>query len=274
LWPALEKALALKTFAGKEKILDAFVHFTKAAKAVWEKDSSLAAQMNKIAIREAKRNNDAYRPHAFAALGIYSETRTDIDMFDEVHNIVLPMLEELADEDKMDTTDDTKSGGKSEEAATITAGVSALFRAINVHDLDPSPLTHLPKIILVIKVVLPSSKVTVATRLTLYERMKVLFDGLGKRVHSKRSSTCEVALELFALLELSSGSGTEIMRTKRGEAAEAIVKALDANVFGAPTDARAACKEKMKEVVGEGLLHERSQGVKVIFQRVLTALKG
>jgi proteasome component ECM29 len=195
-------------------------------------------------------------------------------MFDEVYDTVSPMLEELADEDKMDTTDDTRSGGKSEEAATITAGVSALLRAINVHDLGPSPLTHLPKVIQVIKIVLPSSKVTVATRLTLYERMKVLFDGIGKRIHSKPSSTYEVALELFALLELSSGSGTEIMRTKRGEAAEAIVKALEANVFGTPTNARAACKEKMNEVVAEGLLHERSQGVKVIFQRVLAILKG
>ena len=273
LWPALEKTLALKTFAGKEKILDAFVKFTKAAKSVWEKDTNLATQMKKIAIREAKRNNDAYRPHAFASLGVYSEARTDIDIFDEVYNIVAPMLEELTDEDKMDTTDDTKSGGKSEEAATITAGVSTLFRAINVHDLDPSPLSHLPKLLQVIKAVLPSSKVTVATRLTLYERTKVLFEGLSKRTHPKAFSTYEVALGFFALLELPSGSGSEIMRTKRGEAAAAIVKALDASVFGTTEDNRDACKEKMKGIVAEGVTHERSQGVRTIFERVLTALK-
>jgi proteasome component ECM29 len=273
LWPALEKALALKTFAGKEKALDAFVKFAKATKPVWEKDASVAVQMKKIAIREAKRNNDVYRPHAFASLGVYSETRADIDMFDDVYNIVAPMLEELTDEDKMDTTDDTKSTGRSEEAATITAGVSALCRAVNVNDLNPSPLTHLPKLLEVIKAVLPSSKVTVATRLTLYERMKALFSGLSKKTHSRAISTYEVALGFFALLELPSGSGSEIMRTKRGEAAETIVKALESDVFGKSTDGRAACKEKMKEIIAEGVSHERSPGVRAIFDRVLRALK-
>jgi proteasome component ECM29 len=273
LWPALEKALALKTFDGKEKILDAFVKFTKASKSVWGKEPSLASQMQKIAVREAKRNNDAYRSHAFASLGEYSEARTDIDMFDDVSNIIAPMLEELTDEDKMDTTDDTKSSGKSTEAATITAGISALFRAVNVKGLDPSPLTHLPKLLEVIKAVLPSSKVTVATRLTLYERTKVLFDGLTKTTHARNPSSYDLALGFFTLLELPSGSGSEVMRTKRGEAAETIAKALVGGVFAGTTDKREACKERMKGLLAEGAMHERSSGVRAIFERVLKVLK-
>lgn len=273
LWPALEKALALKTFSGKEKVLDAFVKFTKATKPVWGQDSSLAAQMKKIAIREAKRNNDAYRPHAFASLGEYSEARTDIDIFDEVYDIIAPMLEQLTDDDKMDIADDTKSSEKSEEAATITAGVSALFRAVNINDLNPSPLIHLPKVVKVIKALLPSSKVTVATRLTIYERMKVLFEGLGKLTHPQASSTYEVALGFFELLELRSGSGSETVRTKRGEAAEAIVKAIRGGVFGTSMDGKDDCKEKMKNIVAAGLVDERSLGVKAVFERVLKTLK-
>jgi proteasome component ECM29 len=263
----------LRTFAGKEKVLDAFVKFGKATTQVWTNDSSLAAQMRKIAIREAKRNNDAYRPHAFASLGEYSELWTDVDMFDEVYNIVAPMLEELTDEDKMDTTDDTKSSGNSEEAATITAGVSALFRAININDVEPSSLAHLPKLLDIIKKVLPSSKVTVATRLTLYERTKILFDGLSKRTHSLSSSTYEVALGFVTVLELSSDSGSEIMRTKRGEATEMLVKALIGGVFGSPAEVRDACKEKIKDLVTEGMMHERSPSVRAIFERVLKTLR-
>jgi proteasome component ECM29 len=89
IWPALEKALALKTFDGKEKVLEAFVKFTKAGVALWSCEPNIAAQMKRIAVREAKRQNDIYRPHAFSGLGEYSEARTDIDMFDDVYNIVV-----------------------------------------------------------------------------------------------------------------------------------------------------------------------------------------
>lgn len=89
IWPALEKALALKTFDGKEKVLEAFVKFTKAGSSLWNAEPSIAAQMKKIAMREAKRQNDVYRPHAFTSLGEYSEARTDIDMFNDVYSIVV-----------------------------------------------------------------------------------------------------------------------------------------------------------------------------------------
>ena len=272
IWPALEKTLALKTFDGKEKVLDAFVKFTKAAKSLWEEESSIAAHMKKIAVREAKRNNDAYRPHAFTSLGEYSEARTDIDMFDEVYNIVAPTLEDLTSENKMDTEEDSKPSGKSDEAATITAGISALFRAVNIKFLDPSPLTHLPKLLETVNVVLPSAKVTVATKLTLYERSKVLFDGLRKRTHSQDSSKYDLALGFFAVLELPSGSGSELMRTKRAEAAEVIVQSLVGGVFGMHREGRDSYKDKMRDMVMEGRKSERSPAVQSALDRVSKAL--
>jgi proteasome component ECM29 len=271
IWPALEKALALKTFDGKEIVLDAFVKFTKAGKSLWEQEPNIAAQMKKIAIREAKRNNEDYRPHAFTSLGGYAEARTDIDMFEEVYNIIAPMLEEATNEDKMDTTVDTKTGDKSEEA--VTNGISAVFRAVNIKYLDPSPLTYLPALLQLSKTVLSSTKSTAATRTAFYERSKALFDGLRRRTHSQGSKHYELALGFFGLLEVAGGSGPETMRLKRGEAAEMIVQSFISGVFGMFRDGRDDCKEAMKEKIVEGRRIERAPGVKAVLDRVLKALE-
>lgn len=57
-----------------------------------------------IAIREAKRNNSAYRPHALSSLGQFAENRDDLDIMPDALAIVPPVVEELSDdhEDKMD----------------------------------------------------------------------------------------------------------------------------------------------------------------------------
>ncbi|KAE8452216.1 hypothetical protein EG329_001683 [Mollisiaceae sp. DMI_Dod_QoI] len=273
MWPALEKALALKTFDGKEKVLTSFVSFTKAGSSLWSKESSIAAQMKKIAIREAKRNNDVYRPFAFASLGEYAEARADIDMFDDVCNVIGPCLADFTDEDKMDTEDDTKVGGKSHESATITAGIGALFRAINIKLMDTSPLIHLPALLEVVKKVVTSTKITVATSLTIYERAKALFDGLRKRTHTQESSRYELLLDYFKILNVQSGSGSEAMRLKRAEAAEMMVQALVSGVFGMFREGRNECKEQMGQMTLEGRKNERSPGVQAVLDRALKGLE-
>jgi proteasome component ECM29 len=272
IWPALEKALALKTFDGKEKVLEAFVRFTKESKSLWGEESSIAAQMKKIAIREAKRNNDAYRPHAFASLGEYSEIRSDIDIFDEVYNIINPILEELLSDDKMDMTDDATSGGKTHESTTITASITALFRAVNIKHLDPSPLTHLPKLLEVVKKTSSSTKATVATKIAFYERTKAMFDGLRKRTHSQGSKRYELAIGFFTSLEVFGGSGSEAMRQKRAEAAEMIVEAFIGGVFGTFAEGRETCRQQMKAMATEGRKSERSPTVQAVLDRLLKAL--
>jgi len=273
IWPVLEKALALKTFDGKEKVLDAFVKFTKAAKLLWEKESGIAAQMKKIAIREAKRNNSTYRPRAFISLGEYSEARTDLDMFDEVYNIVAPMLEKLTSEDKMDTSEDNDKGGSSNDTATITAGLTALFRAINVKRLNPSPLTHLPRFLKAVQDMLASPKSTTVTRIALYERAKALFDSLRKMTHTQSSSYYELALGFFKVLEIPSGSGSEAIRMKRSEAAEMIAMAFVSGAFGMFREGREGAKESMRELVAEGKANERATLVLGMFDKVVKALE-
>ncbi|TVY53367.1 Proteasome component ECM29 [Lachnellula cervina] len=270
IWPALEKALALKTFDGKENVLEAFVKFTKAGKSLWEEEPSIAAQMKKIAIREAKRNNEAYRPYAIASLGEYAEARTDIDMFEEVYKIIAPLLEEATNDDKMDTTDDSKTGDKTEETL-VANGISAVFRAVNIKYLDPSPLTHLPDLLQLSKTVIASTRSTASTRTALYERSKGLFDGLRRRTHSQGSENYELALGFFELLEVAGGSGPETMRLKRGEAAEMIVQAFVGGAFGMFREGRDPCKDTMKAMVVEGRRTERAPGVKAVLDKVLKA---
>ncbi|KAK6615782.1 proteasome component ECM29 [Botrytis cinerea] len=284
IWPALEKALALKTFAGKEIVLASFVKFIKASTSFLDAESGIAAQTKKIAIREAKRNNDTYRPFAFTELGKYAETRTDVDMWDEIYNIIAPILEDLSSEDHMDTStatstsdsrkkDGVSKGGESTESETITAGIEALFRGINIKHLDPSPLTRFPKLIETLTPLLKSPLMTITTRATLYERSKVLFDGLRKRTHEQKENHYKMCVQFFEVLELPSGAGSEGIRIKRGEAAEMIVEAWKAGVFGMWSEGREEVRGMMIKGMSEALEGERNESVKVVFGRVKKLLE-
>lgn len=274
IWPALEKALALKTFEGKEKILEGLVKFTKAAKAFWVKDSEAAALMKKISIREAKRNNDVYRPHAFSALGEYAAERTDIDIFDEVYSIVDPVLRGLIDDDKMDTTEDKPSFSTvSKDEKTISSGLTAVFCALNPTSLDPSPLTHLPSLLDLSKAVLASQNTTIATRLAFYTETKKLFTSFRKRIWPQGSSSYEIAQLFFIQLAIPSGSGAESVRTARAEAAESIVLALASGVFGLWQKGREDSKDQIASELREAQANERSPGVKNVLDRALKGLE-
>ncbi|PQE08767.1 proteasome component protein [Rutstroemia sp. NJR-2017a BVV2] len=277
IWPALEKALALKTFTGKEKVLQAFNKFINTGSSLWKADSAIAAHTKKIAIREAKRNNDAYRPFAFASLGEYAEARTDLDMWDEVYSIIVPFLEDITSEDKMETSTDSKkdsAGEKSDEAATITAGITALFRAINLKFLDPPPVTHLPKLLKTVQPVLKSANASVATRAALYERVKTLFEGLRKGAHEQKGNSYPVCRGFVEILEVESGAGSEGLRIKRGEAAKEIVEALRGGVFGNSGEGRKELVEWMRGVLGEALSVERNESVKTVWVKVVKLLEG
>jgi proteasome component ECM29 len=267
IWPVLEKALALKTFDGKERILEAYIKFTKSAKGLWEKDPSIAAQMKKIAVREAKRNNAAYRPHALISLGEYAEARTDIDVFDEVLEITSPRLEELLDEDRMDTTDEKTSAHTSADTATITAGITAVFRAINVTHETFSPLTHLPPLLNLLQAVHKSPKFTTVSRTALYERISSLFASLRTVASAQGNSYYSLAYSFFSILELSSNSGSEALRMKRAEAAESLVLAMAGGVFGTDRVERDDYERRMMEEIGEAKKNERSVGVRNVLER-------
>ena len=139
VWPVLEKALAGKTWEGKEVVLKALVKFSGQAKRLWQEKKPLSDSMRvsvtfspslsflcwenwntdntvkAIAIREAKRNNATYRPHGLTALGGIAQARNDLDFMPDALSIVSGVLEEvLGDEDEGDKMDiDSGSGHKS-----------------------------------------------------------------------------------------------------------------------------------------------------------------
>lgn len=106
IWPALDKAMGGKTWEGKEIVLAAFVRFVERGKALWAANGKVGKQIEKVAVREAKRQNKAYRPFALEALGKICRTRTDLELSGQAIEIVRNVLEEvLGDEEEGDKMD-------------------------------------------------------------------------------------------------------------------------------------------------------------------------
>lgn len=101
IWLLLEKALSGKTWDGKEVVVDAFPKYVKKAQTLWE---SKGDQVDKIALREAKRTDPKYRPHSINALGEIVKTRGGLDLAQKVLTAMSDVVEELCEtsEDRMD----------------------------------------------------------------------------------------------------------------------------------------------------------------------------
>ncbi len=108
IWPMMQSALDGKTWDGKEEIIKVYPKFAKQAQSLWS-DSKTSQQMKKIAVREAKRTNVAYRPHAIEALGDFAVARKDLDLSMEIVPYLADLMGELTDQDAMDVDE---AGGK------------------------------------------------------------------------------------------------------------------------------------------------------------------
>ncbi|KAB8216124.1 proteasome stabiliser-domain-containing protein [Aspergillus novoparasiticus] len=133
LWPILEKALAGKTWDGKEVVVKAFTKFTSQAKTLWLEKPQIGDTMKAIAIREAKRINPTYRPHAITAFGGIAQARQDLNLMPDAVDIVSRVLSEFDEgEDSMDI--DSGSGQKNKQTRedTLVACVKCLLQCINL----------------------------------------------------------------------------------------------------------------------------------------------
>ena len=102
IWPVLEKAVSSKTWEGKEKVLDAVVMLAKTSPLL-KVDPLIASQLEKIMLREAKRTNKSYKPHAMRAYAEFVDVHTAVDLFAQVYAIVAPVVEEdLESRDRME----------------------------------------------------------------------------------------------------------------------------------------------------------------------------
>ncbi|KAE8414924.1 proteasome stabiliser-domain-containing protein [Aspergillus pseudocaelatus] len=131
LWPVLEKALAGKTWDGKEVVK------------LWLEKPRAGDTMKAIAIREAKRINPTYRPHAITAFGGIAQARQDLNLMPDAVDIVSRVLSEFDQgEDSMDI--DSGSGQKNKQTRedTLVACVKCLLQCINLTCAAPVEATN------------------------------------------------------------------------------------------------------------------------------------
>lgn len=132
IWPAMEKAVAGKTWEGKETVLQGLVQLVKGSK-ILASDANIANQIETIMVRESKRNNPTYRRHALLCLGDFVEQANDRDLFAQVYAITKPIITEIvSDSHEMDI--DSPSGGPSSKSitdATLANSIEALLKSVH-----------------------------------------------------------------------------------------------------------------------------------------------
>lgn len=273
IWPVFEKTLALKTFEGKEKLLDSYPQFVEKGRSLWSSDSKIAAQMEKIALREAKRNNDEYRVHAFTCLWKFAKARDDLEMLDKITEVVTPYLDELKgeddNEDKMDI--DSKDHAKKEQLVEKTAsnGFEAIARGYNRTTIKQDSLPVLTKIINILKPYLESPNFATIKRQVWYECVRDLMDD-ALSISKQQNDEGAVALTYLLSLDIDLvDTGTESQRVMRAKAVGALFKAKARGVFGqsGPDGAQ------LKGMVSKALEAERSLEVQRVLRDILVEME-
>ncbi|KAL2154560.1 hypothetical protein VTH82DRAFT_3236 [Thermothelomyces myriococcoides] len=161
VWPIYDRALALRTFEGKEALLEPLPGYVRASKVLWQQDGgneeavALARQLHKIVVREARRNNDAYRPHAFACLWKVAAARDDLEMVGEIADIVGEYLAALVvgegkegdsgDAMDIDPPEESKRarGNLNLKSRTAWAAIEAIVKGYNRAQMKKDPMAVL-----------------------------------------------------------------------------------------------------------------------------------
>ncbi|KAK1814251.1 proteasome component M29 [Friedmanniomyces endolithicus] len=215
LWPTLEKALGGKTWEGKEVVLSAFAKFFESASAEYIQQLAVSSLVVKIASREAKRQNAAYKPHAIKCIGQVALALHDTDMSETVFTIVRPVLEDASEGEPMEVDGDN-GGQKAEDLkrATLAASVESLLASINPGVLADEKLVYAlsQALDMVASLAAPSAPVHRST----YMGLKQLFDRLRK--HGKGSAVGSDAERPLKISLFGPDPGTEALRLLRADA--------------------------------------------------------
>ncbi|KAF2730427.1 ARM repeat-containing protein [Polyplosphaeria fusca] len=226
LWPTLDKSVGGKTWEGKETVLEAFVRFVERGKSLWTDDNKVAKQIEKVAIREAKRQNKSYRPFALDALGKICLARSDLELSGTVVDIIQAVLDETVtpeeDGEKMDVDGGEVVKDIAVKEKTLSSCVTCLLNAPNPSKNSSTELsTRLTTIFPML--VRANSTHARDIHLATFTSLQSLFERLPS---DTQFSGPEAEDALKALLFDSSFEGLpEAMRLKRAEALVAIAKA-------------------------------------------------
>ncbi|CAO3637178.1 unnamed protein product [Cunninghamella blakesleeana] len=141
LMPVMVSTLATRSWSGKENVLDAFAQLCKSANSFFDNasNSPTLADVAKIFIREAKRNNRVYQRHALASLRVFLFTFGDkIDVYNQVESFLTELCEmdetELMEEDDNDNSKPLLLMIKANAFNAITAGYRPIVHKNQIQD--------------------------------------------------------------------------------------------------------------------------------------------
>ncbi|OLN96306.1 Proteasome component ECM29 [Colletotrichum chlorophyti] len=265
IWPVFDKALSLKTFPGKEKLLDSYPQFVEKGQALWKNDPAIAAQQLKIALREAKRNNEEYRPHASKALWKFAEQREDLDLLEDISAIVSGSLDDMLDEDRMDV--DSSSDATRKAAVN---GIEAVAKGYNRQQIKKNPGAVLKQIFELLKQYLTNEKFAGIKREVWYESVRDLMEA-ASAPETAPGEGMEVALAYLNSLDPeTTDNGTEAQRSIRALAVGAVFRTILRGVFGPVTEDE---KRGFSDLVKKSLAAERSLEVQKHLKEILGELE-
>lgn len=294
LWPVYEKALALKTFAGKEKLLEPFPEFVAKAKAWWSADKPLAELLNKIALREAKRNNDEYRPHAFRCLWRVAAAREDLSMLPDIAKIVGPYLDMSAKDDDGDAMDVDKPGksngdkirGVDPKSRVAWAAIEAVAKGYNRVRIGETPLAELREIAVLLEEPAGSKTLNLESPHIFRSEFDIIrwthwygcVAELMEAAAGGKGDTTGEGLEVLkwylATLDLDrADTGTESQRSTRAKAAGAVLKVWKKEGKGSwGGEGMEVTKGVVKAAMERALKEERSMDVQAKWREALGLL--
>ncbi|KAJ8128291.1 hypothetical protein O1611_g5344 [Lasiodiplodia mahajangana] len=261
IWPVLDKALSLKTFKGKERLITAYPLFISHGKKLWEGDLAISAQTKKIAIREAKRNNDEYRPYAFEALADYAAAREDLDMHAEATAIVSGYLDLEGETHKATEL----------ERKTMDAALKTVMTAYNRPRMRSAPAGVLSDIVAVLEGA--KQAVSIASD-TLFVNAVGLLDHASESGIATSSDESLLATRwLTILLQDETSVVLESQRAARAKALLSFVAAWKKGVFGV-ADGQSSLDGEMQRKLTQMKTIERSLDVQRLLDQVLRQLRG
>ncbi|KAI8946005.1 proteasome component ECM29 [Xylaria longipes] len=261
IWPVFDKALSMRTFKGKERLVAAYPIFISHGRKLWENDPAISAQTTKIAIREAKRNNDEYRPYAFEALADYAAAREDTDMYAEVVALVAEYLAPDGEAHKLTEV----------ERKTTDAALKAAMMAYNRPRMRSTPASVLGDIATTIEGAKQSVSIA---KDTLFTNALDILDQAAQSGASTSTDESLLATRWFTILLLDEASVVlESQRTARAKVLVALATAWKEGVFGV-VDGQRSFEEDMQQKLTQMKSMERSLDVQRILDQVLQKLRG
>ncbi|KAF2969270.1 hypothetical protein GQX73_g4301 [Xylaria multiplex] len=261
IWPILDKALSLKTFKGKERLVTAYPLLIKHGKKLWEGNVATSAQTKKIAIREAKRNNDEYKPFAVEALAEYAAIREDIDMYAEVVALVSEYLALDGEAYKL-----TELERKATEAA-----LKAVLTAYNRPRMQSAPASVLSNIATVVDGAKRSISMAQDTFFT--NTLDLLDQAAESRITTNIDEDLLATRWFRLLLQDEAGVVLESQRMARAKTLLAFAGAWKKGVFGA-IDTQGSLYREIQQKLMQMKVEERSLDVQMLLDQVLEKLKG